>query len=77
MLLFANNVKPTTVPPYNKGVLAIFALLACMFIISCCGMSPNLNLKQSWPTAFASVRKSICDRLFFPLWTIHGMLTFR
>ena len=63
MLLFANNVKPTTVPPYNKGVLAIFALLACMFIISCCGMSPNLNLKQSWPTAFASVRKSIDDRL--------------
>ena len=56
LLMFAKNIAPTTTPPYNKGVLAIFVLLLCLFIVTCCGMSASLNAKGSWPTAFASVR---------------------
>jgi len=70
LLLFLHDVKPTTVQPYNYGVLVIFGLLGCIFIISCCGMSPNINYNHSWPTAFANVSFTLF------LLTVSGFLVY-
>jgi len=75
-LMFAKNIPPTTTPPYNKGVLAIFVLLLCMFIVTCCGMSANLNFKGSWPTAFASVSFTLFT-LAVAGFLVYGLVTER
>ena len=38
-LMFAQNIKPTTIPPYNRGVLALVVLLGITMIVTFCGMS--------------------------------------
>ena len=37
--MFAQNIKPTTIPPYNRGVLALVVLLGITMIVTFCGMS--------------------------------------
>jgi len=75
-LMFAKNIAPTTTPPYNKGVLAIFVLLLCLFIVTCCGMSASLNAKGSWPTAFASVSFTLFT-LAVAGFLVYGLVTER
>jgi len=56
VLMFASNIAPTTIPPYNKGVFALFLLLFVVIIISFFGMSVKINLYNAYPTAAASLR---------------------
>ena len=49
-LMFAQNIKPTTIPPYNRGVLALVVLLGITMIVTFCGMS---GLFQKYQQAIA------------------------
>jgi len=73
-LLFAHNVKPTTIPPYNKGVMALFVLLLVLCIITFCGMSVNINKNGQFSTAFAA-----CSFTMFTLavsgFLVYGLVT--
>jgi len=53
--MFAQNIKPTTIPPYNRGVLALVVLLGITMIVTFCGMSANLTAKGAMPTAMSAV----------------------
>ena len=52
VLMFAANVAPTTIPPYNKGVFAVFLLLFVVMIIR---FSAHPDLRQNQISTLVSL----------------------
>ena len=60
--MFAQNIKPTTIPPYNRGVLALVVLLGITMIVTFCGMSgrfQKLFQSKSFEPLFSHIIRPI------------------
>jgi len=73
-LMFAQNIKPTTIPPYNRGVLALVVLLGITMIVTFCGMSANLTAKRAMPTAMSAVSFTLFS-LAVSGYLVYGLVT--